>query len=210
MLPQMTTPMPQVRRATIEDLPKLVALWKLENLPVEHLEQRFKEFQVVEDAKGELLGTLGLQIAGQEGFIHSESFAQFDQADALRAQLFERVRTVATNHGLMRLWTQFATPFWRGTEFDTAPPELLAKLPAAFGSSAKPWLYLKLREEAAPNTSLEKEFALLKEAEHENVRRLQRQAKIAKTVAFIVVVAVFALIALLAFQFFMKQGRLPR
>jgi N-acetylglutamate synthase-like GNAT family acetyltransferase len=205
----MTTPMPQVRRATIEDLPKLMALWKLENLPVEHLEQRFKEFQVLEDDQGEVLGALGLQIAGQEGLLHSEAFARSDLADALRAHLFERIRTVAANHGLVRLWTQFSAPYWRNTDFDVAPHELLCRLPPAFGSSPQPWLYLKLREEPIPTVSLEKELALFKEAEHENIRRIQRQAKIARAVAFVVVVAVFALMAVWAL-FFFNKGRLPR
>ena len=55
----MTTPNLQVRRATIDDLPRLVPLWQREDLPWEALEKRFKEFQVVEESGGELIGALG-------------------------------------------------------------------------------------------------------------------------------------------------------
>jgi len=205
----MTTPTPQVRRATVEDLPKLTTLWNLEQLPAEHLEGRFKEFQVAE-VDGELLGALGLQVAGHEGLVHSEALAKFDQADALRAQLFERVRTVAANHGLVRLWTQLATPFWKTSAFDTASAEILGKLPAAFGGSRQSWMCLKLRDDPAPNESIDKELALFKEAQQEDIRRIQHQAKIAKIVAMVVVLAVFALIAGLALVYFTNQKRLPR
>src|SRR5687767_6620537 len=70
----MSTPQLQVRRATIDDLPKLAPLWREENLDVNDLEKRFKEFQVVEGPGGEIIGALGLQIAGQEGRLHSEVF----------------------------------------------------------------------------------------------------------------------------------------
>src|SRR5262249_43479573 len=69
--PPMTTPNQQVRRATIEDLQKLIVLWQQEGLPWQELEKRFKEFQVVEGEESELLGTVGLQISGHEGCLHS-------------------------------------------------------------------------------------------------------------------------------------------
>ena len=86
----MTTPNPQVRRATIEDLPNLVELWRQENLPAPDLEKRFKEFQIIEGAGGELAAAVGLQVAGLEARLHSEVFAHAEQADALRELLWER------------------------------------------------------------------------------------------------------------------------
>ena len=71
----MTNPNPQVRRATVEDLPKLVPLWQAEQLPWAGLEKRFKEFQVVEMPDGEVVAAVGLEIAGTEGRLHSEVFA---------------------------------------------------------------------------------------------------------------------------------------
>ena len=50
----MTPPNPQVRRATIEDLPQLVLLWRREGYAVSDLEKRFKEFQVIDAPEGGL------------------------------------------------------------------------------------------------------------------------------------------------------------
>ena len=113
----MTTPPQQVRRATVEDLPQLIALWKQENLPWEQLEKRFKEFQVVEGEGGRVLGMLGLEVAGPEGRVHSEAFARPELADPLRELLWERVQVVAKNHGMVRIWSQFSTPFWNHCGF---------------------------------------------------------------------------------------------
>ena len=46
----------QIRRATLDDLPRLIELWALERLPVSDYERRFKEFQVAQGADGEILG----------------------------------------------------------------------------------------------------------------------------------------------------------
>src|SRR5260221_8194674 len=105
----MTTPNQQIRRATVEDVPKLVPLWQQENLPWQDLEKRFKEFQVVAEGP-EVLGAVGLQIAASEGQLHSEVFAHHEQADALREKLWERSKIVAANFGLVRLVTQLTTP----------------------------------------------------------------------------------------------------
>src|SRR5947207_14554276 len=107
MIESVSTQALQVRRATVDDIPKLNTLWRQENLPCQDLEGRFKEFQVIENGSGGIAGAVGLQVSGQEGRLHSEVFEDFGQADTLRRSLWERVRTVAQNHGLVRVWTQF-------------------------------------------------------------------------------------------------------
>src|SRR6185369_3200098 len=198
----MMMPNQQVRRATVEDLGKLVPLWQQEDLPWQDLEKRFKEFQVVEGAGGELLGAIGLQIAGPEARLHSEVFAHAEQADALRQKLWERVKIVAGNFGLVCVWTQFATPFWNPSEFQYAPAELLAKLPSGFAGDPQPWKFLQLRAETAVPTSIDKEFAMFKEAEKERTEQIFRQARILKMVAAVVALAVFILVAIWAYVFF--------
>jgi N-acetylglutamate synthase-like GNAT family acetyltransferase len=207
MLP-MSNPVLQVRRATVDDIPKLIPLWRQENLPAQDLEGRFKEFQVIEDGGGGIAGAIGLQVSGQEGRLHSEVFADFGQADALRGSLWERVRTVAQNHGLVRVWTQFTSPFWRSIGFDYASNELLTKLPANFGMDRTPWTYVQLRAETAP-ISLDKEFALFREAEHEQTEKMMRQARVLKIVAGVIALAVFGLVVAWAIMFFKYQKRLP-
>jgi N-acetylglutamate synthase-like GNAT family acetyltransferase len=205
----MTTPNLQVRRATIEDVPKLVELWRQENLPVQDLEKRFKEFQIVEGAGGELAAAVGLQVAGLEARLHSEVYAHPEQADAMRELLWERAQVVAQNHGLVRLWTQFGTPFWNHSGFRYPAPDVLAKLPSAFEGEPQPWQFLQLKDEVAPPVSLDKEFALFREMEKERTEKIFRQAKALKLVALVVVLAVFGLVAFFVVSWFRARGRLP-
>ena len=202
----MSTPELQVRRATIDDLAKLAPLWRAEGLPSQDLEKRFKEFQILAGPDGEIAGAIGLQIGGQEGRLHSEVFAQPEQADALRAQLWERLQIVANNHGLLRLWTQFDTPYWRSAGFTPASAEFAARLPANFVVSDRPWSFVQLRAEAASTVSLDKEFAMFKEAERERTERMFRQARVLKMVAAVVAIGVLCLVILWAFYFMRLRG----
>jgi len=205
----MTTTNLQVRRATVEDLQRLAPLWQQEHLSVSDLEKRFKEFQLIEVAGGELLGAIGLEIAGPEGRLHSEVFAHADQSNALREKLWERAQVLASNHGLVRLWTQLAAPFWQQNGFRPLSAEAAAKKPAGFTGDARPWLCLLLKDESAPVASLDKEFALFKESEKETTERLFRQARVMKVIAAVVAFAVFFMVIVWAFYFFKLQKRPP-
>lgn len=198
----MTLPNHRVRRATIDDLPKLIPLWNQENLPVHELEKRFKEFQVAEAEGGELIGALGVKIAGPECLVHGEAFAHPEQADALRTKLWDRSLVLIKNHGLARVWTQLSSPFWNTNGFQVASAELLTKVPVEFAGNPAPWRYLQLREMAAPAVSIDKEFALFKEAEQESTQRIFRQAKVLKMVAGVVAAIVLLLVLVWAFLFF--------
>src|SRR5262245_49497662 len=128
----MTTPGQPVRRATIEDLQKLTPLWEQEGLPAAELSKRLQEFQVAEGPGGELAGAIGLHIAGHEGRLHSEAFLHPEEAETVRARLWERVQMISKNHGLVRMWTQLGSPFWSQNGFASPAPETAAKVPAAF------------------------------------------------------------------------------
>jgi N-acetylglutamate synthase-like GNAT family acetyltransferase len=203
----MSTPQLQVRRATIDDLPKLAPLWREENLPADELEKRFKEFQVVEDENREVLGAIGLQIADQQGRLHSEVFVHAEQADMLRQKLWERVQILANNFGLVRVWTQLHTPFWHSNGFAPAGGDVLAKLPGAFIVDPGPWRFVQLREEVASGMSLDKEFAMFKESERERTEQMFRQARVLKVVAFVLAGVVLILIAIFALKFFSMRAK---
>ncbi len=205
----MTTPNLQVRRATVEDLPKLIPLWKEEGLPWGDLDKRFAEFQVVEGDGGEVLGTFALQIKGLEGMIHSEAFARAELADAVRDKLWERVQIQARNHGLVRIWTQLGVPFWHTNGFQYASSELLTKRPASFAGDARPWLVTQLREDPvnAP-ISIDKEFALFKEAEKEQTQKVLRQARILKYIATLIALGVLVFVIAMSIRLFLSRNRL--
>lgn len=203
----MSTLQLQVRRATIDDLPKLAPLWREEKLDAADLEKRFKEFQVAEGLNGEVVAALGLQVAGQEGRLHSEVFTRPEQADLARAKLWERAQILANNHGLVRVWTQLATPFWHTNGFTPAPPDVMAKLPPAFSGNPAPWLFIKLREEGAGSISIDKEFAMFREAERERTEQMMRQARFLKLIALAIAGAVLLFVGFLTLKFFQLRGR---
>jgi N-acetylglutamate synthase-like GNAT family acetyltransferase len=205
----MTTPGVQVRRATVEDLPKLLPLWKEEQLPPEELEKRFKEFQLAVDAAGTVLGALGLRISGQQGQLHSEVFAHPEQADALRDKLWERMQVLAGNHGLVRLWTQSDAPFWHHNGFQAAAGEVLGKLPPLFAGGSHSWHCLQLKEETAVAVSLDKEFALFEEAAREERQKLLKQAGVLRIIAVALAIVVFGLIVFWVILFLRAQRQLP-
>src|SRR3954464_4726121 len=109
----------KARRATFEDLPQLIALWTLEHLNPKELEKRFTEFQVIEEG-GEVIGAVGLQISAHHGLLHSESIGRADISDQIRQTLWDRVKVVALNHSLDRMWTDLRASHWRKVGFVAA------------------------------------------------------------------------------------------
>jgi N-acetylglutamate synthase-like GNAT family acetyltransferase len=201
----------RVRRATLDDLPKLINLWRRENLPWNELEKRFTEFQVAETADGAIVGAIGLQIGEHQGRMHSEAFDSYEHVDTVRGLFWERLRSVALNHGLYRVWTLERSPYWSRSVFEPASAEMLPKLPAAFGNpQGGPWLVTQLREEVAPPISLDKEFALFRDAERERTERLFQQARVMKVIATILALVLFVGLiggAIYFFKVTQHQGR---
>ena len=198
----------RVRRATLDDIGQLSSLWRSMNFAVDDLAKRITEFQVVENESGQLLGAVGLQITERQGRIHSEGFADFATADALRARFWERVQAIATNHGLLRLWTQEHAPFWNYCGLVKAEPETLEKLPAAWRGLPAPWLTLKLRDDVQEVLSVDKEFALFMEAEKQRTAKAFQHARILKVIASLLALAVLVIVIAGALLLFRKNPQL--
>ena len=182
----------RTRRATTDDLEQLIALWQAERFPVESLEKHFTDFQIVEDARGRVAAAISLQISGSHGRIHSETFADFAQTDLLRPRLWEQVQSAARNHGLFRLWTREAAPFWRkDAGFAPARSELLAKLPETFGPAAPGWLSLRLRDELADPEALARQFELFKITEREKREKTLRRGRFLQFLGTLIAALVF-------------------
>ena len=178
----MTPSQHRVRRATQDDHESLKALWSLMRLPVDALGKQLTEFQVAESADGRVVGALGIQIAGQQGRLHSESYLDFAIADELRLLLMERLRSLASNHGVLRLWTQEQSPFWTRQGFHPASAEELKKLPEAWAGLGAGWLTLQLKDEAAI-ISMEKELAFFMETEKQRTAQILQRVQTLKTAA---------------------------
>ena len=98
-------------------------------LSPDDLEKRLTEFQVVENSDGEVVGAIGFQIIRSAALLHSEGYSDFSVADAARNLFWERIQTLASNHGIFRLWTQERSPFWKSFGFQPPNAEVLARLP---------------------------------------------------------------------------------
>jgi len=181
-----------VRRATLDDLPQLIELWRMEKLPAEVLEKRFTEFQVVADAGGQLVGAVGLQITDKQGRLHSELFPQYELADKLRPLLWERHKKVAQNHGVVRVWTQFTSPYWQTGDFHDPSTEELLDLPLNLAGQIGSWTVAQLKEPSPALDSIEKELAMFREIERAKTEKIFKQAKTLKIVAVILAFAVLA------------------
>jgi N-acetylglutamate synthase-like GNAT family acetyltransferase len=200
----------RVRRATLDDIGPLTALWKSMNFPVEELARRVTEFQVAESADGHLAGAAGLQIAERQGLIHSEAFSDFALAEGLRPLLWDRLHAVATNYGLLRVWTRETAPFWHRCGLQPPETGVLENLPALWRGHNTGWLSLKLKEDLEAVMALDKEFALLMQSEKQRTERAFQQARIIKYIATLIAVAVLILVVAGAFWMFMKNPHLLR
>lgn len=181
-----------VRRANVDDLPGLKTLWERASLQVLDLERRLTEFQLVSSLQGDLVGAAGLHVVGREGLLHSEAFAAPETEEAFRPLLWNRLHTLARNHGLLRLWTREAAPFWHlQAGFKEATPELLAKLPAVFGDRHVRWQVLALREETQEAVSFEKEFEMFQQTSRANMEQVMSQARSLRSFAYAIGIAFF-------------------
>jgi N-acetylglutamate synthase-like GNAT family acetyltransferase len=202
----------QVRRATTDDLAQLSQMWAEAQFPVDELEKRFTEFQVAATAEGVVVASVGLQVAGTDGKIHSEWFTDFAMSDSLRPLLWERLQVVAANRGLFRMWTDESAPFWkRGAGFLTAPGELMGRLPADFGASRGAWLVLRLKDESADPDLLEAQFTLFRDAEKARRETLMQRAHTIKMIGTGIAAVLFLLALATLVWYVHKTGglRLP-
>ncbi len=192
------TPSYQPRRATLEDLPELRSLWDSARLPLDDLEKRFTEFQVVTSPEGNIVGTVGLHVQKQHGLVHSEAFANPELAVEVRPLLWQRILAVAKNNGLIRLWTLPTASFYREHGFVDVDDAQRAKLPEGFGNPAVDWVTLKLKDDSLAAVSMEKEFEVFAMAQKEESQRMLDQAKTLRLIAYGMLFLALGGVALLA------------
>jgi N-acetylglutamate synthase-like GNAT family acetyltransferase len=196
----------QARRATVDDLPTLKSLWTSMNYSVLELEKHLTEFQVVTDETGQIVGAVGFQMIAKHARLHSETYGDFSLADYARPVLWQRIHTLATNHGLARLWTQEQSPFWSRNGFIAAKENDFDNMPSAWDRFDSGWLTLKLKDEEAV-TSLDKEFALFVESEKRSREDMLAKTRVLKTVFLIfVTLVVIAILGATVWLFIKQRG----
>ena len=181
----MSSPVYQVRRAHLDDLPALKVLWATMSFPAAVLEKNLTDFQVVHDSKHQVVGAAGFQMAQRQGRIHSEAYGDFGITDQVRPLLWTRIQALCNNHGIDRVWIQERVPFWHQNGFQPATPTLLEKLPETWDRTRANWLTLQLRDEQAI-ASLDKEFAMFVESEKAGSAAALDQTKTLRTLLLVV------------------------
>ena len=183
----MNPPGLHIRRATVDDFVALRSVWDSMQLPADELEKRLTEFQVVENSDGQVVGAIGIQFSKTHALLHSEGYSDFSVADAARQLFWERIQTLASNHGVFRLWTQERSPFWKSFGFQPPKADALARLPEEWKNEfAGGWLTLQLKNEDVINAALEKEFAPFLAAEKKDTDRVSGKVRTINTVITVI------------------------
>ena len=187
----MNSPSLRARRATVEDLATLKAIWISMQLPADNLEGRLTEFQVVENSDGEIIGAIGIQFSKHHALLHSEGYSDFGIADSARQLFWERIQTLASHNGIFRVWTQERSPFWKSFGFQPPNAEVLARLPEEWKNEFDGgWLTFQLKNEEIIAAALEKNFTPFMAEEKLGTKRISEKAK---TINTIITVAGFAI-----------------
>jgi len=200
----------QARRATVEDVSQLRALWEMEGLPAAQFEKRFTDFHVAANDQGELAAALGLEIADNQGRLYGEAVAWPDSADELRARLWRRIEGVARSQTLVRVWTSLEAPFWKGVGFRKAPEDILAELPPAFEEGPGQWLFRPLRATGAADDEIDKQIAVLRAMSQAETEQLMERARVMKLIALGLITVVFAAFAVWVVYYARLRTRLKQ
>jgi N-acetylglutamate synthase-like GNAT family acetyltransferase len=199
-----------VRRANVDDLAGLRILWERGRLQVLDVEKRLTDFQLIARPDGDLIGAVALRIDRKDGLIHSEAFLRPDEAPEARPFLWDRLRTLARNHGLARLWTRERSDYWADVGFQEPSDGQLEALPESFGDRSGRWLTLGLRDESPATISIEKEFELFQQAQRASTEQLMAQARLFKTIVIGAILLLVAAAVVAALWFMIKQQQAPR
>lgn len=178
-----------VRRASIEDLPQLKLHWESTGVDNEALEKKLTEFQIAEDAEGTIRGVIGVRLAEQEAWIYHESFSYEDQGDPIREAIWLRIKNLAQNHALFKIWTHSTAPSWNNLGFVDATPDILSGKPSVFENETNRWKVLVLRE-PEQGISLDKEFELFQQEQLADRENLMNQAALMKKLSYVLLVIV--------------------
>ena len=200
----MTSANYHVRRATLDDLHALKPLWESMRFSVEDLEKRLTEFQVVENAQGEVVGAVGFRMSGRHGCLHSESYSDFSVADVVRPLFWQRLHVLSSNHGIARLWTRENAPFWNREGFQPASVDLMKSLPPAWNDEGSGWSTLQLKSEEA-FVSLERELSLFMESEKAHTAKIFAQARMIKVFATVLAI-IFGILVIGTLFYLMKKN----
>ncbi|HEY1489715.1 MAG TPA: hypothetical protein VGF90_01635 [Verrucomicrobiae bacterium] len=201
----------RIRRATVDDRAALNAIWSAMRLPADELEKRLTEFQVVENADGEVVGAIGIQFSKQHALLHSEGYSDFGIADDARQLFWARIQTLASNLGVFRVWTQERSPFWKSFGFQPPTVEFLDRLPEEWRNEfSGGWLTHQLKNEEVITSALEKQFAGFMADEKKETERLAEKARNLRTAITVIGFAIGIIGIIVAAYLFIHRNPFSR
>ena len=171
------------RRATLEDIEILRELWQTALLPIQELEKRLTEFQIVEGMDGRIFGALGAGVQGEEAWVHHEVFVHPEAEVAVRAKLWNRLKILFGNQSAHRVWTREKADFWKQIGFREPTEEEKAKFPADFGPGDNALLVYPLKDLKAERMIKNKIMELQAAREVQEVT-LKKKTRIVRVIAF--------------------------
>lgn len=158
------------------------------------MERHLTEFQLVSGMDGDLKGVTAMRVEGRHALLYGEAYVRPEEETQFRPMLWERLKTLAKNHGVARVWTREEAPFWhQEAGFVEADAELLKRLPAKLGEAQHRWCSLALREETSETVSWEKEFEMFQHASRAGMEETMAKARRLRVIALGVAFVVFGL-----------------
>lgn len=202
----MEAPQLNARRATLDDLAGLQALWQRCGLPWEQLERYLTEFQVVPLDDGTFVGAMGLLVEGHEALMHTEAIpADQGEPDEIRAALWRRVQIVARNQGVVRLWTQEDAPYWGASGYGVPDPKSRGEAKAGFLSDDPDWRMYQLVDPDRAAKMVQEQMAIWEATRSQESDDLQETVRRIRTIAFVVTGLIIAVLFGLVMYVFAKR-----
>ncbi|MBX3731329.1 MAG: hypothetical protein KF791_01905 [Verrucomicrobiae bacterium] len=198
------------RRAAVEDLAALQALWQEAGLPWEQLGDFLNEFQIVTDEDGLITGVIGLLIEGDQALLHTEAIHAGADADLVRAALWRRVQIVLRHQGVQRVWTQEDADYWKTGGFSPVPPPLVERAPASFLKSADSWLACDLMDPERAKAAINEQLAILEAERMQRAAEFQQKVRLFRTASIVFAFTVVSVCLWMLYRVVQTPGVLKR
>lgn len=186
------------RRADAEDLASLTDLWSAAGLPADELGGFLGEFHVVTDADGRVLHAIGLLVEDDQGLLHSEALAPgaSHDPDGCRSTAWKRLRIIARNQGVRRIWTREDATYWSTCGFQpVAASDLPEPLPS-FATREDGWWLFRHPEPSQAAQMIQQEMALWQTQREQEAEGFRNRLATFRVVAWglVLVVAVLTVV----------------
>lgn len=187
------------RRATVDDLPQLMQLWKNAFYPADILEKRLTEFHLVENAETkQILAAIGIHPEDNAVMLHSETFGDLVNQDLYRDMLWPRFQALARNLGVSRIWTQESASFWKNAGFLLVTEDILSERPNFPDSEEHlPWLSIQLFNEDKIKEAMGDKYAQFIQQQEDERETFTRQLRVLRNVIIVLGIAMIGFMLVL-------------